>query len=129
MLELALIGPWIFLLFIGALDWGFYAYGLISMQAAARSAVLYTRTSTTTATQVDVACDIVRKEMKSLPNVNSLTGCDSLPLIVTATRVTGPDSADAARVTVTYRTPSLIPLPGLLAKQFTITRIVTMRIA
>jgi Flp pilus assembly protein TadG len=128
MLELALVCPWIFLLFIGALDWGFYAYSLISLQAAARSAMLYTQGTSATAADSDTACSIVRNEMKSLPNVNSLTACGSLPLIVAATSVTGPDSAPAARVSVTYRTPSLIPIPGLLQKQLTITRIVMTRI-
>ena len=33
-----------------------------------------------------------------------------------------------AQVAVTYTTPSLIPIPGLLAKQFTITRVVTMKL-
>ncbi len=131
MLELALLGPGIMMLFIGALDWGFYAYGLISLQAATNSAVRFTRTGTAlanNATNVARACDIVLKEMKSLPNVKDLTGCAALPLTVSATQVAGPDSAPAARVDVTYRTISLIPLPGMLAKQFTVTRSVTMRI-
>ena len=33
MMELVLFAPWIFLLVIGALDWGFYASALISLQA------------------------------------------------------------------------------------------------
>jgi len=127
-LELALLSPWVFFLFIGALDWGFYGYSLISLQAAARSAVLYTSTSVGTSTNVGVACNIVLGELRSLSNIGtSTTTCDSNP-VVTATQVVGPDSAAAAQVSVQYRTPSMIPIPGLLAKQFTITRVVTMRI-
>jgi hypothetical protein len=51
-----------------------------------------------------------------------------MPLTVTTSLVTGPDSSNAAQVSVTYRSPSLIPIPGVLAKQITTTRVVTMRI-
>src|SRR5262249_32014873 len=122
MLELAFLSPWILLLFIGVLDWGFYAYSLISLQAALRSAAVNARLSTGNATDADAACTIVRGEMKNLPNVRSLTSCGATPLTVTASLITGPDSSDAAKVTVIYQTPSLIPIPGMLAKQFTITR-------
>ena len=124
-LELTLLGPWIFLAFIGALDWGFYAYALISLQAAARTAVLYTSTSATTVADAATACTLVLGEMASLPNVAST--CASNPL-VTATSVTGPDSATASQVSVTYTSVVLIPLPGMLRKQFTITRTVKMRL-
>jgi Flp pilus assembly protein TadG len=128
MMELVLISPWIFLLFIGALDWGFYASALVSVQAGARSAALYTSTALANAADSDTACTIVLGEVRKLPNVgDSVTTCGTNP-VVTAARITGPDSVDATRVTVVYRTISMIPMPGLLAKQFTITRIVTMRV-
>jgi len=124
MLELALLSPWIFFLFIGALDWGIYAYALISLESAARSACHYARGKMGDTTGI---CNIVLGEMKTLPNVSSLSTCSGV-LTVNATQVTGPDSANAAQVTVTYQSPSLIPIPGLLKKQFTINRTVTMRI-
>jgi Flp pilus assembly protein TadG len=127
-MELALLSPWVFLLFIGALDWGFYGYSLISLQAAVRSAVLYTSTSTVTATNSGTACTIVLGELRYLPNIGtSTTSCTSNP-VVTATSVSGPDLAAAAQVSVRYQSPSMIPIPGLLTKQFTITRVVKMRI-
>jgi Flp pilus assembly protein TadG len=127
-LELALISPWFFFLAIGALDWGFYGYALISMQAAARSAVLYTAGDAAKAVDNDKACAIVLGELRSLPNVGtSTTTCTSNP-IVTATTITGPDSAPGAQVSVRYQSVSLIPIPGILAKQFTITRIAKMRL-
>jgi Flp pilus assembly protein TadG len=129
MMEMALLSPWIFFLFIGALDWGFYSYALISMQAAARTAALYTSTNASTAANTTAntatACTLVLAEMASLPNVG--TDCASNPT-VTATGITGPDSNPASQVSVTYQSVSLIPIPGLLAKQFTITRIVKMRV-
>lgn len=127
MLELALLSPWVFLLFIGALDWGFYGYALISLQAAARSAVLYTATNSGTATNSTMACSIVLGELRKLPNMTSTSACTSNP-VVTATTYTGPDSAAAAQVSIQYQTISMIPIPGLLARQFTITRIAKMRI-
>ena len=128
MLELALLSPWVLLLFIGVLDWGFYSYSLITLEAAVRSATVNARLSTTNAVDSAAACTIVLGEMKSLPNVKTLSSCGGTPLTVTASMVTGPDSSDAAQVSVTYQTPSLITLPGMLGKQFTITRVVTMRI-
>ena len=65
---------------------------------------------------------------RSLPNIGtSTTTCTSNP-IVTATAITGPDSASGAQVSVQYQSISLIPIPGILAKQFTITRIAKMRL-
>jgi Flp pilus assembly protein TadG len=128
MMEVAFLCPWIFLLFIGALDWGFYSYALISLQAAARSAALYTSSSALTATESATACTIVLGELKSLPNIGSgVTTCASNP-VVTATSINGPDSAAAAQISVQYTSVSLIPIPGLLKKQFTVTRTVKMRL-
>ena len=128
MLELALISPWFFFLAIGALDWGFYGYALISLQAATRSAVLYASTDPSTATDSAKACEIVLGELRSLPNIGtSTTTCGSNP-VVSATAITGPDSSLGAQVSVRYQSVSVIPIPGILAKQFTITRIAKMRL-
>src|SRR4051812_32534494 len=103
MMEMAFLMPWFFLLFIGVLDWGFYSYSLISMQAAIRTAVLYTSGSTTTSTNSAYACTLVVKELENLPNIGTASNdCSSNP-VVTATQVTGPDSQQAALVTVTYQ--------------------------
>src|SRR5690348_15503452 len=91
--EVVLIAPWIFFLFIGALDWGFYASALISVQAAARSAALYTSSATANAADATTACSIVLDEIRKLPNIGtSTTTCGSNP-VVTAESVTGPDGA------------------------------------
>jgi Flp pilus assembly protein TadG len=132
MLELVLIAPWIFFLFIGALDWGFYAYALISVQSAARSAALYTSSSSTLAGDASAACTVVLAEMRSLPNVGAgTTTCTSNP-VVTATSVTvptlGASTATASQISVVYQSISLVPIPALLPKQFTARRTVTMRV-
>jgi Flp pilus assembly protein TadG len=128
MMELALLSPWVFFLFIGALDWGFYSYALVSLQAGARSAALYASTSHATIAEADTVCGIVLDEMRALPNIGTAaTSCGSNP-VVTSALVTGPDGAAAARVSVQYQTITMIPIPGVLRKQFTITRVVTMRL-
>jgi Flp pilus assembly protein TadG len=126
MMELALLLPWVCFLFIGALDWGFYAYQLISVETATRSAALYE--SGLSGVDDTSACSVVLNELGTLTNMSGVTcPASSSPLVVTAVKIKGPDNADAAQVTVTYTTPNMIPIPGLLAKQFTIRRIVLMR--
>jgi Flp pilus assembly protein TadG len=128
MLELALLSPWVFILFIGALDWGFYSYALVSLEAATRTAALYASTDSGSAVDQTTACQLVLGEMRTLPNIGAaVTACGANP-VVTTQKITGPDGAFAAQVTVTYQTVGLIPIPGLLSKQATITRTVKMRI-
>ena len=124
-LEVALLGPWIFFLFAGAFDMGLFAYSLISAQNAARVAAEYTSTSSTTAVNTSAACRYVLDEMNGLSNVRSLTTCGALPLIVTASAVSGPDGTAASEVSVTYRSNMLIPIPGLSGR-LTVTRKVVM---
>jgi Flp pilus assembly protein TadG len=128
MMELVLFAPWIFMLSIGALDWGFYSSALISLQAGVRSAALYTSQGPSTAADSDTACTIVLGEMRKLPNIGSAATCPTTNPAVTATSYTGPDGQPATRVSVSYQSISLIPIPGLLAQQFTITRTLSMRV-
>jgi Flp pilus assembly protein TadG len=128
-IEVVLLAPWIFMLFIGALDWGFYASALISVQAAARSAALYTSGGTSVAADSATACTIVLDELQKLPNIGtSTTTCGSNPVVTAEYLTSGPDGAPATKISVQYQSISLIPLPGLLTKQFTLTRTVTMRV-
>jgi Flp pilus assembly protein TadG len=128
-LEMALFAPWFFFLFVGALDWAFLASALISLQSAASTAALYTSTSSSTAADSSQACNLVLGEMRKVPNIGTaVTTCSGNPVSVTATSVIGPDSATSSQVTVTYGTISLIPIPGLIPGQFTLTRSVIMRL-
>jgi Flp pilus assembly protein TadG len=128
--ELALFSPWIFFLFIGALDWGFYSYGLITLESAARVAAEYTSASSATAGSAAGACTAALQVMSKLPNVGSSeTTCTATdPVYVTATAGTGPDGGSDSVVTVRYNWLTMIPIPGLLAKQASTTRSVTMRL-
>ena len=129
MMELALLSPWIIFLFIGAFDWGFYAYSLITLETATRAAVVYTSASSTNASDSTTACNILLNEMSTLTNMTSVTSCNASPVVLSLTTPAGPDGTTASKVSVTYTTPPLIPIPGLLAKQYTITRTITMRIS
>jgi Flp pilus assembly protein TadG len=132
-LEMALMLPWYMFLFVGTFDWGYYAHSLISTESAARVAVLYTSTSSSTAANQSVACILANEELRVATNISS-TGtptCSSSPLVVTASAVTGGNSADgnaASQVTVQYTTVSLIPIPLLLPNQATFYRVVQMRL-
>ena len=128
--EIALMAPWIFFLFVGVFDFGFYAYAAIATQNAARVGAMYTSSSSTLASDATGACTYVLEEMRQLPNVrNAVTACTALPLIVTAASVDpGVDGAPASRVSVTYQTIPMIPIPGIMTGQLALTRNVEMRI-
>lgn len=129
LLEMAMFAPWIFFLFAGALDCGYYSYALITVENAARVAALYTSTDTGTAADSATACTNALAEMRSLPNVgSSLSTCTASPVTVTAQLDAGSDSTPASVVTVTYDSVGLIPIPGLLQGRFTWTRSVKMRL-
>jgi Flp pilus assembly protein TadG len=128
-IEFSLLIPWYIFLFAGAFDYGFYSYSLISAQNAARVSAMYCSGSSGAAVDSATACSYSLDQLRNMPNVGAgLTVCSASPLIVTATQVTGPDGAYAASVTVTYTTPQLIPIPGLLPGQLTISRTVLMKL-
>ena len=120
--------PWILLLFMGLLDFGFYAYAAIATQNAARAAVLATARRPGSAALTPTACFYAREELKYMTNFSTLpVGCGSLPLLVTAQAVSGPDGQPASRVTVSYRTVQLFTLP-FFPGQMTITRTAEVRV-
>ena len=128
MMELALLSPWIFFLFIGVLDSGFYAYSFITLETATRSAAAW-NSNHATPNDAAYACTVVTNEMQTLVNMTGISTCGGTsPVSLTATQITGPDNEQAAQVSVTYTTPRLIPIPGLLASQFTLTRVVVMKL-
>jgi Flp pilus assembly protein TadG len=129
MIEFALLMPWYLFLFVGAIDYGFFSFGLIATQNAARVAALYCAGSSTAASDQDTACQYSLDQLRTMPNIGTaVTTCGAAPLVVTAAPVPGPDGQQAASVTVTYTTPQLIPIPGLLPGQLTISRTVKMRL-
>lgn len=137
--EAALMAPWIFFLFIGIFDIGFYCYAAICTQNAAR-AVALSQTQPTMPFQPS-ACSVALGELTMLPNISGGT-CTSLPLTVAVTTLPGsscPDQGVGSAVTfassnfciqsaVTYQTIPLLPIPGILMGRMTLTRTAQMRI-
>lgn len=127
--EFSLMMPWFVFLFVGTLDFGFYSHALIATQNAARIGALYTAQCNGTLADQATACRLVRTEMASLPNARDFGGgCASSPLVVTAEQITDADGLPAGRVRVTYQTIPLIPIPGLVPGQVTITRTAEVRV-
>lgn len=135
-IEIALMSPWILLLFAGIFNFGFFAYSVISVENAARAAALQTSGDNASADNTQWACDLVIEELRTLNNVGSGvscpvctpgSSCTAGPFTVQATAVAGPDGSPASEVRVTYTTPPLFALPWLMG-QMTITRRVQMRI-
>jgi len=154
--EVALMAPWIFFLFVGIFDFGFYAYAAICTQNAARAVAL---TQAQTATATVSPCTAALGELTMLPNIgyapasslcNPVTG---LPAVTSATPVnvcvqslgttavsicglpaakcadcdyaytsaTTP-AANSYVAVVTYQTIPLVPIPGILMGQMSLSR-------
>jgi hypothetical protein len=126
-IEVSLMAPWIFFLFVGTLDFGFYSYAIIATENAARVAVMQTSQTPATATNITLACNYALTELNVLPNTRSLATCDALPVIVNPTTFVDADGATAARVDITYQTINMIPIPGLTGR-LSITRNAQMRL-
>lgn len=126
-IEISLMAPWIFFLFMGTLDFGFYAYAIIATQSAARVAVMQTSQNSTTAANSTLACQYALTELNMLPNASSLNSCGALPVTVNATLVVDADGANASQVAVTYQSINMIPIPGL-SGSLTLTRTAQMRL-
>lgn len=135
--EMALMAPWIFLLFIMVFDLGFYNYAAIATANAARSGMVYTTRSSAYVLDTTMACQIALRELQGMPNVSSTTTCaaskgaitDASPVAVELYASAGPDGTalGAGQVAVTYRSPQLFPIPGLMGRM-TITRVAEGRI-
>ena len=106
-MEVTLIAPWFLFLSVGTFDVGMYSYSLVGVENAARVAATYTSQSSAVAADQAGACRKVRAELTNLPNVSGLSNCNSIPLIVTAASVTGPDGQPATSVSVTYQSSRL----------------------
>lgn len=125
-LEITLIFPWFVFLFVGAFDWGFFAHALISVESATRVAALYSA-SQSSVPSASTLCPIVLNELKISANVSGSLNCTTSPVVVSSTSGAGPDGQTAYTVSVSYTTLQLVPIPGLLTNQLTITRSLQVR--
>jgi Flp pilus assembly protein TadG len=133
--EIALLAPWIFFLFVGVFDLGFYMYAASCTQNAARIAALQTASnpSLSSGQLQAMACSAAMLEMIRVPNTHNISGCGGTPLTVTQLTLTNsstPACADcgvdttavSTLVSVTYQSGLYVPIPGLLQNQLNLTR-------
>lgn len=122
-IEFSLLLPWLFMLFTAVFDFGFYAYALISVQNAARVAVLHGAANSMVAGDQSGACNLALEELRGLPNIGQsfTSSCGSDPVTVTSqycdgntacgAGTTSADNGPAAFVTITYQMPPLFRMP------------------
>src|ERR1700688_1032897 len=83
--EMALLSPWIFFLFVGIFDFGFYAYAAICTQNAARAVAL---AAAQTASASVTPCGAALGEMRMLPNVGYAPAATKCSVVAGAPAVT-----------------------------------------
>jgi hypothetical protein len=131
--EVSLLIPWVVFAFVAAFNFGIFAYALISTQNAARSAAMFASQSLTVAQSGNIVtqvCPYVLGELGDAPGVGSgVSSCTGAPVTVAVTaRTPGSGNMNTVKVSVTYHTMQLIPLPGLMAGSLSITRTVEVPI-
>jgi hypothetical protein len=128
-IETALLLPWLVLSFMAVFDAGMYACGLISTESAARVVAVYASQSTAVANNPTSACSYALAELRDAPGVGSTSTCTGAPVTVTAGYVAScADTLPCASVTVTYKTPTFLPLPGMMSGSLSISRSVQLPI-
>jgi len=146
--EASLMMPWLAFLFVGILDFGFYAYAAISIQNAARAAAIRAAASQYSFSWAS-ACSAALGELRGLPNMVGINTCaasagaitDTLPAAVVVTVLDGtttppcadcdlglPSNPTSVQATVTYQTLPMVPIPGLVTGRMTMTRIAESRV-
>jgi Flp pilus assembly protein TadG len=135
-IEVALMAPWIFFIFMAVIDIGFYCYAAINAQNAARAAALYSASMGGVALDpLGLACSYAIQEVRNVPVTGGLpTGCAAgskvqltLAFRTSATTPPSPDGRQAVAATVTIETLPMIPVPGLMS-QLTISRTAVVRV-
>lgn len=121
--------PWLIFAFVAAFDFGIFAYAMISTENAARSVAMYAAQSLPVAQNPTQACYYALEELRYAPGVGlSMSTCSS-PVTYTVTPHTpGTSGINTVVASVTYQTMQVIPLPGMMAGSFAITRTVEMPI-
>jgi Flp pilus assembly protein TadG len=152
-LEVTLMMPWIFFLFVGILDFGFYSYQSICVENAARVAAV--QIASNFAGLSAAGCSIAVPEMNRLTNVafnvtpctdGSTTVSTGTPMAVNVLRLdktTSPKCADcdcslvpaatcnaasSVQVAVTYQSSQMVNIPGILTNQLQMRRLAEVRI-
>lgn len=132
--EVGLMLPWLVIAFVGLLDTGFGAYGLIATQNAARAGAEWGSATSTVASNITTTankqtlCNYAIWALEYAPNVGtSVSSCGgSSPISITPTyNASGHGGIPTLTVSVTY-TLSLLAVPGVSGSTLAITRIVEL---
>jgi hypothetical protein len=129
-IEAGLLIPWLVLSFIGILDFGFCAYGMIATQDAARSGAVWGSATSANATGGNLtseACTYAIKELKYAPNMASVVSCGigSPVSVSTSYSASGVGGIPTVSVSVTYNV-TLMPIPQMMPSTLAITRTVQL---
>jgi hypothetical protein len=128
-LEVGLLLPWLVISFMGVLDFGFCAYGLIATQSAARIGAAWGSATSANAQSSNLTtkvCTYAYDALKYAPNVtSSASTCPSGgPITVSTTyNAQGADNLPTLTVTVTYKV-TLLAIPGISPSSITLQRTV-----
>jgi len=153
LVEAALLMPWVWFLFVGILDSGFYTYSAMATQNAVRAVAIQAGNLGGVMTSAQM-CTSARNEMGFLGNVVLMSNCaasqaavsNAAPIWVCAgilTNVSGSAcglpaatcadcgldaGARSVQAVLTYQSIPLVPIPGILPEQLQLTRIAEARI-
>jgi len=115
MVELALMSPWIFFLFVGIFDFGYFTYASTCVESAARQAAVRTAQDTVSQTQA-IACTAVLAELNQLPNVGSFSstcaGSGSVSTCIGASSVSTASPLCVAQTTLCGASVNTFTIPA-----------------
>ena len=125
-LEVAFLLPLLAFCFLGAFNAGSCAFALVCVERAARVAGMYASTSEATAQNPTLACYYALEQLRAAPNVGSgVNSCGIAPVVLATQYLPlGSDGLPAVRVSVSYTTPTLLPIPGVMTGAYTFHRVV-----
>jgi hypothetical protein len=122
--EIAFMAPWLFFLFVGVVDLGFWSYQMICLENAVRIVGLYASENGTANTprMKQLACS----ELDRVINIPSGASCHSSSLVqvsVLPSIAAAGNAPERFRLSLQVRMTPMIPIPGLLTTS-NITRLV-----
>lgn len=127
-IELALMTPWLFTLFVGALNLGLLYHSITAVENAARAAAMHVSSSPWAAGDANGACTAALRELRTLPNIrNDVSACGAPPVELMLSYPEGLDGEQTARASLTYTSVRLIVMPPI-PDQLAITRAAEMRV-
>jgi Flp pilus assembly protein TadG len=113
-IEIAFMAPWIFFLFIGVIDLGFWSYQMICLENATRQIGIYASKSgpAVTTTMRQIACGELNRVI-NIPPATCVSDTTAVQLAFLGTTTNAGDP-DRYRLSLSVPMTPMIPIPGLL---------------